>query len=116
MSLCRIRVFAVFSTTAPLGPKRTVAIRSADSQTSFTQYCFRGGSPLRALSPIVNAAHKSTGFQAILSGQFMGFSGDARAFYINCLVNLALDGNTRLLRHFPPCRSRLFALKSTWGT
>ncbi len=100
ISLCRIRVSVVFSTTAPPGPNFTVAIRSADSQTSFTQYSFAGGAPQRAPSPQFNSAHKMIGFQKLPSTPFMGLSVNSRAFYLNCSVNLALDVNARLLRHF----------------
>ena len=38
MSLSKMRVAVVFSRLAPAGAKRMVAMRSADSQTSLTQY------------------------------------------------------------------------------
>jgi hypothetical protein len=100
MSLWRIRVSVVFSTTAPLGPNLTVAIRSADSQTSFTQYCFAGGSPLRAPRAQFNPAHKRIGIQVRRFRRFIMLSADSGAFYINCMVNLALDVSACLLRHF----------------
>src|SRR6202045_4868671 len=72
MSLWRIRVSVVFSRFAPFGPNRTVTIRSADSQTSLTQYSFLGGSPLCALKPQLSKVHRSTGFHAILCRRFIG--------------------------------------------
>src|SRR5690242_15510282 len=95
-----MRVSVVFSTAAPPGPNRTVAIRSADSHTSFTQYCFAGGSPLRVLRAKPSAAHRRIGLQANRCKRFMRLSGDSGAFYRTCSVNLALDAGARLLRHF----------------
>src|ERR1700741_3136953 len=95
-----MRVSVVPSTTAPPDPKRTVAIRSADSHTNFTQYCFAGASPPRAPRPKPSAAHNNIGFQADRRRSLIGFSDHSCAFYRTCSVNLALDGNTCLLRHF----------------
>src|SRR5690242_5776490 len=95
-----MRVSVVLSTAAPPCPNRTVAIRSADSQTSFTQYCFVGVSPLRVLRAKPSAAHKRVGLQANRCRSFKRLSGDSCAFYRTCSVNLALDAGARLLRHF----------------
>src|ERR1700722_4206146 len=95
-----MRVSVVFSTTASPDPYRIVGIRWADSPTNFTQYCFAAVSPPRAPRLNPSAAHKRIGFQANRRRSFIRFSDVSRAFYRTCSVNLALDADTGLLRHF----------------
>src|SRR5580700_11563354 len=115
MSLCRIRVSVVLTNFAPFGPKLTVAIRSEDSHTSFTQYsgpelsfasAIQAAATSPAASPLIQIVRLCTGaplarLRRILPHPAAQFG--SRRIY-------------RALAHSFLCKSRPSGSKNIWGS
>ena len=95
MSLLRIRVSVVLTNLAPFAPKLTVAIRSEDSHTSFTQYSGPGLSFARQSSHCHEPREQARSSKSF-AGALVHPLRDCGAFYLIPRLKLVLDANRRL--------------------